>query len=288
MKRRDFITLSSSAAAVWPRVARTAPVLRVGAALPDPPFEFMTKDGPAGFDITLMRRIAEILGREWQLVPYEGSDFNGIFAGLDDGKYDCIACGTTVTPERRNVADFCAPYAVSGQSLVVDVSRYPDVHRISDLKGLVIGVQQGNTSQPVADKLVAEHRAARVRVYAYDEIEKALDDLMNGGCDAFMKLAPATAWFVREAQGRRDRHLRRAPRHLHAQGKRRAAQRDWQGAGSTFSRWHSGGPDKTVAWGRGGYACVNVKTTSSGYFERAVTTAGPTQPPHPGSTLALA
>jgi hypothetical protein len=32
-------------------------------------------------------------------------------------------------------------------------------------------VQQGNTSQPVANKLVAEHRAAQVRVYAYDAIE---------------------------------------------------------------------------------------------------------------------
>jgi polar amino acid transport system substrate-binding protein len=38
----------------------------------------------------------------------------------------------------------------------------------------------------------------RVRVYAYDEIEKALDDLTSGGCDAFMKLAPVTAWFVRD------------------------------------------------------------------------------------------
>jgi polar amino acid transport system substrate-binding protein len=181
-----------------PRAAATAPVLRVGAALPDPPFEFMTKDGPAGFDIALMKRIAEMLGRKWQLVPYEGADFNGIFAGLDDGGYDCIASGTTVTPGRRKIADFCAPYTVSGQSLVIDVRRHPNVHGIADLQGLVIGVQQGNTSQPAADRLVAEHRAARVRVYAYDEIEKALDDLTSGGCDAFMKLAPVTAWFVRD------------------------------------------------------------------------------------------
>src|SRR4029077_1125424 len=180
------------------RVAMTASVLKVGAALPDPPFEFMTKDGAAGFDITLMQRIAEKLGRQWQLVPYKGTDFNGIFAGLDDGSYDCVASGTTITPARQKIADFCAPYAVSGQSLVIDVSRHPTVRGIGDLKGLVIGVQQGNTSQPVADRLVAEHRAARVRVYAYDEIEKALDDLTTGGCDVFMKLAPVPAWFVRD------------------------------------------------------------------------------------------
>ena len=172
--------------------------LRVGAALPDPPFELLTKEGPAGFDIALMQRIAEKLGRTSQLVRYSGSDFNGIFAGLDDGSYDCVVSGTTITPGRQQVADFCAPYAVSGQSLVVDIVRHPDVHGIADLKGLVIGVQQGNTSQPIADKLVAEHRAEEVRVYAYDEIEKALDDLTTGGCDAFMKLAPVTAWFVRD------------------------------------------------------------------------------------------
>jgi polar amino acid transport system substrate-binding protein len=108
------------------------------------------------------------------------------------------ASGTTITPNRERMADFCAPYIVSGQSLVVDPTRHPNVHGIADLKGLVIGVQQGNTSQPVADKLVAEHRAARVRVYAYDEIEKALDDLSTGGCDAFMKLAPVTNWLVRD------------------------------------------------------------------------------------------
>ena len=188
----------SAAGAGGARAAGPAAVLKVGAALPDPPFEFTTKNGPAGFDIALMRRIAEMLGRQWRLVPYRGADFNGIFAGLGNGSYDCIASGTTITPERQQVADFCPPYAVSGQSLVVDASRHPNVHGIGDLNGLVIGVQQGNTSEPVAEKLVAEHRAARVRVYAYDEIGKALGDLSTGGCDAFMKLAPVTAWFVRD------------------------------------------------------------------------------------------
>jgi polar amino acid transport system substrate-binding protein len=198
MNRRRLVTVLPLLGMVCAPSARAASPLRVGAALPDPPFEFMTDTGPAGFDVTLMQRVAEQLGREWQLIRYTGADFNGIFAGLNDNAYDCIASGTTITADRERVADFCAPYAISGQSLVVDPNRHPNVHGIADLKGLVIGVQQGNTSQPVADKLVAEHSAARVRVYAYDEIERALDDLSTGGCDVFMKLAPVTEWFVRD------------------------------------------------------------------------------------------
>ena len=64
-----------------------------------------------------------VIGRTWQLVRHDGADFNGIFGGLDSGAYDCVASGTTITPEREKIADFCTPYAVSGQSLVVDVTR---------------------------------------------------------------------------------------------------------------------------------------------------------------------
>ncbi len=196
MTRREALVMGGVALA-GSASAAALPMLKVGAALPDPPFELMEGDKPAGFDIALMQHIAARIGRGWRLVPYNGSDFNGIFAGLESGAYDCIASGTTITPERRKVADFCNPYVVSGQSLVVDPRRHPTVRSIADLRGLVIGVQQGNTSQPVANRLVAEGKAARVKVYAYSEIELALGDLSTGGCDVFMKLAPVTAWLVR-------------------------------------------------------------------------------------------
>jgi ABC-type amino acid transport substrate-binding protein len=200
MKRRQWFAGLPIVATgmVSARRGRAASPLRVGAALPDPPFEFFTESSPAGFDVRLMQLIASHLDREWQLFRYKGADFNGIFAGLDTDAYDCIASGTTITPGRQRLVDFCPPYVVSGQALVVDQGRHPRVHGIADLKGLVIGVQEGNTSQPVADRLVAEHRAARVRVYAYDAIEMALDDLSTGGCDVFMKLAPVSEWFVRD------------------------------------------------------------------------------------------
>lgn len=188
MQGRDITPNAGTTAAP---ASASPSAFRVGSALPDPPFELRTADGSlAGLDIELTQMIAARLGRPWQLVPYSGSDFNGIFAGLGAGAYDCVASGTTATAARAEEADFCAPYAVSGQSLVVNARRLPQVRSIDDLSGLTIGVQSGNTSQPVAERLVAEGRAGAVKVYAYDEIGSALDDVEAGRCDSFMKLAP--------------------------------------------------------------------------------------------------
>jgi polar amino acid transport system substrate-binding protein len=169
--------------------------LGVGAAYPDPPFNGMPDD--TGLDIDLMTAIADRLNMAVQFVPYGGADFNGIFDALNGKDFDCVAAGTTVTPEREKKAAFVPPYLISGQSLAVDTRRLPNVRSVDDLEGLTIGVQQGNTSGPIAERLVADGKAARVRVYDYGSIRAALDDLTTGGCDAFMKLAPVLTELVK-------------------------------------------------------------------------------------------
>lgn len=173
--------------------------LRVGAAFPDPPFNAMP--GGGGIDIDIMSEIAKALGVTVSFVSYTGANFNGIFNALNGGDFDCVAAGTTVTPERESLVAFAAPYLVSGQSLAVDTARLPQVRSIDDLDGLTIGVQQGNTSQPIANRLVAEGKAARVRVYDYGAIRTALNDLTTGACDVFMKLAPVLTELVKEVPG---------------------------------------------------------------------------------------
>lgn len=159
----------------------------------------MADDG--GLDIDLMTAIAESLGATVEFVPYEGADFNGIFDALNAGDYDCVTAGTTVTPEREKKAKFVPPYLISGQSLAVDTTRLPHVTSIDDLEGLTIGVQQGNTSQPIANRLVADGKAKAVRVYDYSTIRTALTDLTTGRCDAFMKLAPVLTELVKPIPG---------------------------------------------------------------------------------------
>jgi ABC-type amino acid transport substrate-binding protein len=173
--------------------------LRVGVAFPDPPFNGMPDN--TGLDIDLMTEIAGKLGATVEFIPYEGADFNGIFDALNDGAYDCVAAGTTVTPAREKKARFVPPYLIAGQSLAVDTNRLPQVTSIDDLVGLTIGVQQGNTSQPIAERLVAQGKAARVKTYGYGTIRTALTDLTTCGCDAFMKLAPVLTELVKPVPG---------------------------------------------------------------------------------------
>jgi ABC-type amino acid transport substrate-binding protein len=173
--------------------------VRVGAAFPDPPFNG-GNDGD-GLDISLMRTIGEELGVRVEFVDYSGADFNKIFDRLDAGEFDCVTSGTTVTPDRARRAAFCEPYLVSGQSLAVNVERHPHVHTVDDLVGLTIGVQEGNTSEPIANELVAQGKAKAVRVYDYSMIKAGIDDVAAGRCDAFMKLAPVLTELVRHADG---------------------------------------------------------------------------------------
>jgi polar amino acid transport system substrate-binding protein len=173
-------------------------ILRVGAAFPDPPFNGIA-DG--GLDIDLIGAVATAMGMTVALIAYDGSDFNGIFDELGSGQYDCVIAGTTVTPERQRRAAFAPPYLISGQSLAVDTERLPKIRSVDDLAELTIGVQQGNTSQPLAESLVAEGKAKAVRVYDYGSIRTALADLTTGGCDALMKLAPVLTELVRPFAG---------------------------------------------------------------------------------------
>ena len=176
---------------------RTPGHLCVAAALPDPPFEFMDGATATGFDVELMQAICAALSLEWRLIPYTGEDFNGIFDGLANGWWDCVASGATITPERQAIATFCAPYIESGQSLVCDIKKSPNVHSVDDLSRMIIGVQHGNTSEPVAHRLKAQGRVADVRTYAYHDISVMLDDLEAGRIGAVMKLAPVMHWLLR-------------------------------------------------------------------------------------------
>ena len=73
-------------------------------------------DKLVGFDVEVATRIAEIMGLE--PVFYE-SEWDGLFAGLNSGRYDIVANGVEVTPERAETYDFSTPYAFIRTAIIV-------------------------------------------------------------------------------------------------------------------------------------------------------------------------
>ena len=161
----------------------------MGSAFPDPPFDD-SRHPPSGLDVDLMRAVAQHLGRQYEPHRYAGDDFEGIYDALDAGDFDVVTSGATITDRRAAKAKFCAPYLRSGQSLVVNHERTPAITSTADLGDAVIGVQCGNTSEPVVARLLADGEVADVRRYDYGAIHTALDDLDAGRIQAFMKLEP--------------------------------------------------------------------------------------------------
>jgi polar amino acid transport system substrate-binding protein len=173
-------------------------VLRVASAFPDPPFEVTIDGKETGFDTELVRLLCDDLGFTLRPVRYAGYDFNGNFEGLSDGSYDAVISGTTITPERERVALFSDPYLEFDQGLAVNVRRDPRIKSLDDLRGRVVGIQVGNTSDLVARKLLAEDAIGDIKYYPYHGILTALDDLSAGQIGALIKLFPVVFWLVKD------------------------------------------------------------------------------------------
>jgi polar amino acid transport system substrate-binding protein len=172
--------------------------LTILSAYHDPPFDIM-KDGVAtGFDIELMRAVCGRLSLELRPLVYTGEDFNDIFAGLAQGTCDAVISGTTITPERAAIVRFSRPYLEFNQGIAINRRLTPHAASTSDLRGLIAGIQKGNTSDIVARHMLAQGDIAAIRYYPYHAIGAALDDLEAGRIGLVIKLFPVISWLTRE------------------------------------------------------------------------------------------
>jgi len=172
--------------------------LIVASAYPDPPFDIVRDGIPTGFDLELMGAICAHLKLTMRPVRYPGSDFNGIFDGLVDGVYDAVITGTTITPERADRVLFSKPYLTFNQGIAVNRRLSPHVASEADLRGLVVGIQHGNTSDFVARRLREQGIIADIHYYPYDGIGAAIDDLEAGRIGLVIKLFPVISWLIKD------------------------------------------------------------------------------------------
>jgi ABC-type amino acid transport substrate-binding protein len=115
--------------------------LTVGSDIPYPPFEQKASGGGyTGFDVELMEAIGKEIGREPEFID---SSFETIFRDVAQGKFEAVMSAATITPEREEAVAFSNPYYLSEQAILVKEGS--DIKGLADLKGKVVGAQQGTT-----------------------------------------------------------------------------------------------------------------------------------------------
>ncbi|MCQ2080561.1 MAG: transporter substrate-binding domain-containing protein [Lachnospiraceae bacterium] len=100
-----------------------------------------------GFDTEVGKAIANKLGVEAEFVEGE---WDGLFVGLDGGRYDVIINGVEITEEREKKYDFATPYAYIRTALVVKKGN-EDIKTFEDLNGKKTSNSLGSTYADLAE-----------------------------------------------------------------------------------------------------------------------------------------
>lgn len=175
--------------------------LTVGSDIPYPPFEFNDDSGAlVGFDVEVVRAVAEKIGLENTDDDWLSVNFDTIFQQLQSGnRFDVIAAAVTayapegspafeVTEERKTFVDFTDPIYPSLQSLTVDVEASPDVMSVDDLpEGARVAVQASTTGA-----FYAEENLTTVELVQFPRAPQMYQALQAGQVDAVFNDLPVS------------------------------------------------------------------------------------------------
>ncbi len=148
-------------------------LLIVGTNAEFPPFEYIGDSGePEGFDIALIKAIADKIGREVQI---ENLEFASLVGSIGT-KIDVAIAGMTIDEERLESVDFSNPYYEALQYVIVPAGS--DITTAADLEGKTIGVQLGTTGDFIVQDDIAGATPAQ-----FNKPVDAVNELLNGRVD---------------------------------------------------------------------------------------------------------
>lgn len=130
-------------------------------------------DKLVGYDVEVATALAEKLGVKAEFV--EGA-WDGLFAGLDSGRYDIVCNGVELTEERALTYDFTVPYGYIHTALAVR-SDNTDITSFEDLAGKTTANSIASTYMTLAESYGAE-------VLGIDTLDETIQMLVAGRVDA--------------------------------------------------------------------------------------------------------
>ena len=129
-------------------------------------------DELTGFDIEVARAIASELGVE---PSFAEGKWDSLLAGLDAGRFDTMANGVSVTPERAEQYDFTEPYAYN--RIVVITMEDSDIASMEDLDGKRTANTLGSSYATLAESYGATNSGV-------DDFNQTIELLQQGRIDA--------------------------------------------------------------------------------------------------------
>jgi polar amino acid transport system substrate-binding protein len=148
MKRFSYALAAILGMALVATACGSSDALVVCTDSPYPPMEMEIDGEFTGFDIELMRAIADELGRDLEV---NNIGFDPITSGLamQSGECEIAAASITITEEREANIDFSDPYFTADQSLLV--STESGITNLAGFAGRNLGVQTGTTGEIYAN-----------------------------------------------------------------------------------------------------------------------------------------
>ena len=167
--------------------------LRIGCEGTFPPFDSKdTKTGElVGYDVDIAKAIAAKLGVKPEFVTTEWS---GIIAGLQAGKFDVIVNQVGATDARKQVLDFSPAYTYSGAELIQRKNDDRQFKSLEDLKGHKLGVGLGTNYMDMAKAV------GGIDIKTYPGAPEYLRDLAASRLDAALNDRLMVAYLLKNAQ----------------------------------------------------------------------------------------
>ena len=141
-----------------------------------PPFETLDQrtGQPVGFDLDLINAIAQ---KENLQIEFVNAPYDSALAGISQCQYDAAISAITITDKLKQSMLFSDPYFAAGQIVTVNIHTI-DIRGKEDLDGKRVGALSGTAGAIEAKKI------PNAEFSAYDTIDDAFLDLMNGNLDA--------------------------------------------------------------------------------------------------------
>lgn len=165
--------------------------LRVGSDCTFAPFEYEENGEYTGFDIELIKAMADEMGYDG--IDVINTDFKGLIPGLTAEKFDVIASAMYVTDERKESIDFSDSYFPGGLSIMVR-NDDTDVTGPDSLNGKTVAVQVGTKSVTYLEENYPD-----VNIVEVEQNSEMFLQLETGKVDAVVTGRPAAMVYAKES-----------------------------------------------------------------------------------------